>query len=210
MKAMKLREELYSHVTVLKGKAEADPAKAMLKDDYGKYLLIRNSEKSPTGYTVNIKDDIVNSELETAGWMVIISNDVSDAKEAISICSEKDIVEKGFLSLKNSLDLGRLRVHRADSMQNKVFVGFIALILLSCIHKVMADKALYKQMTMKKLIMTLAKLCVQEIKGNRILFPLTKSDTVKYLKKSMKAKRFIALMNQEYRDFLLNLNFKDR
>ena len=174
IKAMKLREELYAHVTILKEQAETDPINAMLNDECKKYLLIRNSEKTSTGYTVNIKDDVVNRELETAGWLVIISNDVTDVKEAISIYREKDVVEKGFLRLKNSLDLGRLRVHRADSMQNKVFVGFIALILLSYIHKVMSDKDLYRNMTMKKLIMTLSKLRVQEIKGTRILFPLTK------------------------------------
>jgi transposase len=174
MKAMKLREELYAHVTVLKELAEANPAGVIRKEDYNKYLLIRNSDKSTSGYTISIKADVVARELETAGWVVIISNDITAAKEAISIYREKDVVEKGFLRLKNSLDLGRLRVHRSDSMQNKVFVGFIALIILSCIHKVMSDKDLYQQMTMKKLIMTLAKLRLQEINGHSILFPLTK------------------------------------
>jgi transposase len=174
MKAMKQREELYAHVIKLKEQAEINPASAILQDEHKKYLQIRKSEKSPSGYTVNTKTEVVSSELKNAGWMVVISNDISDAKEAISIYRDKDVVEKGFLHLKNSLDLGRLRVHRTDSMQNKVFVGFRALILLSHIHKVMSDKNLYKQMTMKKLIMTLAKLRVQEINGNRILFPLTK------------------------------------
>jgi hypothetical protein len=59
-------------------------------------------------------------------------------------------------------------------MQNKVFVCFLALILLSNIHRVMLDQALYKKMTLKKLLMTLAKLRVQTINGTRILFPLTK------------------------------------
>lgn len=38
----------------------------------------------------------------------------------------------------------------------------------------MLDQALYKKMTLKKLLMTLAKLRVQTINGTRILFPLTK------------------------------------
>lgn len=174
IKATKMREELYAHVTVLKEQAEIKPAKAMLNEESTHYLTIRNSEKSPSGYTISIKEDVVAEELDTAGWMVIISNDIADAKEAIAIYRAKDVVEKGFLRLKNSLDIGRLRVHRADSMQNKVFIGFIALILLSYIHKIMSDKDLYRQMTLKKLIMILAKLRLQEIKGHRILFPLTK------------------------------------
>ena len=174
MKAVKNREDLYAHVTVLKEQAEKNPVQAAQNDECKKYLLIRSSEKSSSGYTVNIKEDVVNAELSTAGWLVIISNDVSNPKEAITIYREKDVVEKGFLRLKNSLDLGRLRVHREDSMQNKMFVGFVSLILMSYIHKVMLDNGLYKKMTMKKLLMTLSKLRVQEINGTRILFPLTK------------------------------------
>lgn len=174
MKAMQNREELYAHVTVLKEEAEKNPVQSAHNDDFKKYLLIRSSEKTSSGYTVNIREDVVNAELIHAGWLVIISNDISDPKEAIAIYREKDVVEKGFLRLKNSLDLGRLRVHKQESMQNKVFVGFISLILMSQIHKVMLDNGLYKKMTMKKMLMTLSKLRVQEINGTRILFPLTK------------------------------------
>ena len=123
---------------------------------------------------------MVESELETAGWLVVISNFVTDAKEAIKIYREKDIVEKGFQRLKNSLDLGRLRVHSETSMQNKVFIGFISLILLSGIHNVMVDKKLYSKMTMKKLILTLSRLRLQVVKGIRVLFPLTKEQRLIY------------------------------
>jgi len=180
MKALKLREELYAHVTVLKEKAQTDP-KAALKDESSrKYLIIRKSENTSSGYTVNIREEVVAKELETAGWLVVLSNDVSDAKEALSIYRRKDVVEKGFLRLKTQLDLGRLRVHRDDSMQNKVFIGFIALILMSHLHKVMLDKDLYKNMTMKKLLLILSKLRVQHINGQRILFPLTKEQKAIY------------------------------
>ena len=59
-------------------------------------------------------------------------------------------------------------------MHNKVFVGFISLILLSAIHNVMSDKMLYRKMTMKKLVLTLSKLKLQVVKGVRVLFPVTK------------------------------------
>lgn len=94
------------------------------------------------------------------------------------IYRQKDVVEKGFLLLKANLDLGRLRVHRDDSMQNKVFIGFVALILMFHLHKVMLDKDLYKSMTMKKLLLTLSKLRVQHIHGQRILFSLTKQKAI--------------------------------
>jgi hypothetical protein len=60
-------------------------------------------------------------------------------------------------------------------MQNKVFIGFISLILLSTIHVTMSDKNLYAKMTMRQLIRRLAKLRVQEIGGQRIVYPPTKT-----------------------------------
>jgi predicted transposase YbfD/YdcC len=44
----------------------------------------------------------------------------------------------------------------------------------------------------------------------RIAFNAVKKDTQKYPKQSMKARRFMAMGNPEYRDYLLDLNLKDR
>ena len=67
---------------------------------------------------------MIAQELENAGWLVTVSNHIQDASEAIRIYRDKDVVEKGFLRLKNSLGLGRLRVHSQQAMGSKVFVGF--------------------------------------------------------------------------------------
>lgn len=174
VKATKTKEELYAHVTVLRELAEANPENKEYAREFEKYLIIRKSDKRSTGYSINIREDVVNAKLETAGWMVIISNEVQDARRALSIYRDKDVVEKGFLKLKNNLELGRLRVHREDRMQNKIFIAFIALILMSHIHKVMSEKNLYKTMTMKKLLLSLSKLRIQHIDDTDILYPLTK------------------------------------
>lgn len=47
-------------------------------------------------------------------------------------------------------------------------------------HTVMFDQGLYKNMTTKKMLMTLAKLKVQYINDQRILFPLTKEQKMIY------------------------------
>jgi transposase len=100
---------------------------------------------------------------------------VSEAREALRIYRAKDVVEKGFLRLKMDLDLGRLRVHGQERMQNKVFIGFISLVLVSAIHSVMMNKGLYETMTMKQLIRTLSKHRVQMIGGERVVYPVTKT-----------------------------------
>ena len=173
-KAFQRREELYAHVAILREEAEKSPYKYADDSEHVKYLNIRRSEKVEFGYTVGIREDVISSELETAGWVVIISNDIDNVKEAMRIYREKDVVEKGFLRLKKSLDLGRLRVHSQESMQNKVFIGFIALVLLSEIHRVMSEENMYKSITLKQLLHALSRHRIQEINGTRIIYPATK------------------------------------
>jgi hypothetical protein len=174
-KAFRRREDLFAHVAVLREEASASPEKYVNSDEHGKYLSIQKSGTEDGGYTVGIQEGVLAEKLGTAGWLVLISNDVADAKKAMRIYRAKDVVEKGFWRLKCDLDLGRLRVHGQDRMQNKVFIGFVSLVLLSAINGVMVDKKLYEKMTMKQLLRRLSKLRIQEISGERVLFPVTKT-----------------------------------
>ena len=128
-KANTSREKLFAKVANLRDEAETDPEKFTQSEEYKKYLNIRKSIKTDSGYTVTIRETVIKDELKHCGWLVLVSNDISCAKEALRIYRAKDIVEKGFMRLKNDLDLGRLRVHSNESAKNKVFVGFIALII---------------------------------------------------------------------------------
>jgi transposase len=173
-KASSSREALYANVTILREEAESEPQKYSKSKEHRKYLNIRKSTSAASGYTVTIREGAVADALSTSGWVVLISNETEDAKSAMQIYQAKDIVEKGFLRLKKSLDLGRLRVHSEGRMLNKVFVGFISLILLSELDKVMSEKGLYRNMTMQQMIRQLSKLRAVYVAGSRIVYPVTK------------------------------------
>jgi len=177
---------LYGKINELIKKAKLDPntKNKKLKKEFEHYLIIRKSTKKDNGYVIKIKKDVVEKELNNIGWLVIISNDISDTKEAIKIYRDKDVVEKGFMRTKNSLGFKRMRVHSEKVMEGKMFVGFIALILNSHIHNIMLKNNLYKKMTMKDLIKNMEKIKTQIIKDRRILFPLTKKqkDIFKFFK----------------------------
>jgi len=171
--AYNAKNRLYGKVALLHAEALKNPKNPKLQDDFKKYLMIRKNQSHPNGYTVKIRDDIVAEELQNKNWFVLISNHIDSAATAIEIYRRKDVVEKGFLKLKTCLDLGRLRVHSDRRMQSKLFVGFISLIIMAHIHKIMSEADLYASMSLKKLIKTLERLRVQYINGNRILFPAT-------------------------------------
>jgi hypothetical protein len=174
-KAHGCREDVLATVAVLRDEALADPERCAGSDAHTRYLNIRRSKRAAEGWTVSIREDVIEAALGYTGWLVIVSNCVSDAREAISIYRAKDVVEKGFMHLKDDMDLGRLRVHGQERMQSKVFVGFIALILLSHIHSVMLEHKLYKRFTAKQLMRALAKQRVQVIDGQRIMLPPSKT-----------------------------------
>jgi transposase len=172
IKAVIDREKLYKKVSDMLEKAKSNPEKFKDNKDFLQYINIQLSENGI--YSVEVKNDAVESAKRYSGWLLIISNNPKNAVEVLSIYRSKDVVEKGFLRLKHSLDLARLRVHSDTVMLSKVFICFIALVLLSNIHNVMADKGLYKIYTMKSLMKVLSKRRAQNIKNERIEYPMTK------------------------------------
>ena len=168
------QNKVYGRVRKLIDDVKLNPAKHLDKPDVSKYLTVSKSDDKDTDYTITINKNAVLSDLAHTGWLVLISNHVDNANEAIKLYRDKDVVEKGFLRMKNCLDLARLRVHSDNAMQNKIFIGFIALIITAHIHKVMSDNRLYETWTMKKMIKTLERLKVQYIKNDRILYPVSK------------------------------------
>lgn len=113
----------------------------------------------------------------TAGYFVLISNDIKDSVRALEVYRNKDSVEKGFDNLKNSLDCRRLRVHSESAMEGRMFLQFISLVIASRIQKVMSQENLYKRYTMPEIINELKTFQEIQIKGKRekIYTELTKS-----------------------------------
>ena len=64
----------------------------------------------------------------------ILSSKITNPIEALHIDREKDAVENSFDDLKNSLDMKRLRIHSAKAMDSRLFLQFLALILISYIR----------------------------------------------------------------------------
>jgi hypothetical protein len=178
VRAVNDRERIFAGVLEMQKKAVVEPLKYVDDVLYQRYLSFE--QVGVSGYMVEVRADVVESAYRNAGWLVIVSNEVELAVEALRIYRAKDVVEKGFLCLKNSLDVGRLRVHGDEAVQNKVFIGFVALILLSYIHNVMLASGLYRKWTLKQLLRVLAKHRVIEFKGSKIFYPVTKDQRLIY------------------------------
>lgn len=133
---------------------------------YTKYFLIRNTPKRGRQISYN-QPAIEAYKKNTAGYLVLISDDIKDPIEALTVYRTKDVVEKAFDNLKNSLDMKRLRIHLQENMKGRLFIQFIALILVSYIHKVMGDNDLFKLGSMSCLLKELNLLNTVSITGTK-------------------------------------------
>ena len=117
---------------------------------YDKYFIITRTPKR--GIKVVIKEEAVKEAKRYFGFFVLLSNDTMDAQKALQIYRNKDVVEKAFGNLKERLNTRRMLVASEQSLEGKLFVAFIGLILLSYIKKQMQTHNLYKDYTLQTLL----------------------------------------------------------
>ncbi len=117
---------------------------------YNKYFEVKSTPKR--GITVTPKNETIEAASHYHGYFVLLSNEVKDPIEALSLYRNKDVVEKAFGNLKDRLSLRRTGVSSDASLDGKLFVQFVALIYLSYVKKMMHDAGLFKDYTLQGLL----------------------------------------------------------
>jgi len=95
--------------------------------------------------------------------------------EVLSLYRERDVVGKGFYGFKCGLDFRRVRVHLNRTLEGKVFVGFLSLILRSYMAYVLRSCVETKHLTFERVLLELEKICVVTLGDKtQMITPLTK------------------------------------
>lgn len=138
-KLIGLRNELLSDKRVKEHEAQ-----------YAKYFTITQTPKR--GIQLKIKKDAVAEVKRHYGFFALVTNKTMDARTALELYRNKDVVEKAFGNLKERLSMRRMLVSSEQSLEGKLFVQFVALIYLSYIKKQMQEKQLFKTYTLQTLL----------------------------------------------------------
>lgn len=101
---------------------------------YKRFFIINETPRRGRKIEFN-KSEIQKYRKRYAGFFCLMSNTIKDPMAALNIYRDKDCVENCFDDLKNQLDMKRLRVHSSRSMDSRIFLQFLALILISHIRK---------------------------------------------------------------------------
>ena len=90
---------------------------------------------------------VIRDELELCGYFAIISSEKMDAQKAIGLYKNRDVSEKVFRADKSYLGNSCLRVASEEAASNKIFIGFIALVIRCKLYTALKNKA--KEMVKK-------------------------------------------------------------
>ena len=100
---------------------------------YERFFIVKRTPKR--GLSVKYNDAAITKYRKRyAGFFCILTNVKTDSGELLELYRRKDVVENCFDDLKNSLDMKRLRIHTSATMDSRLFIQFIALILVSRIR----------------------------------------------------------------------------
>jgi len=117
---------------------------------YEKYFEIKTTPVR--GTQIKPKNEVIAQEKRNHGYFCLLSNDIKEPIKALETYRNKDLVEKAFANIKDRLSLRRLSVSSEKSLDGKLFVEFIALIILSYIKKQMQDEKLFKDFTLQQIL----------------------------------------------------------
>ncbi len=131
-----------------------------------KYYLVTTYPKRRRRIEYN-EDAIREHKESNTGWFVLISNDIKDAAEALRAYRQKDAVEKNFDDLKNDLDMKRLCIHTNATMEGRIFIQFISLILTTYLKGIMDKNGWTRNHSLQEIFSEMKSLKQVTVDGKR-------------------------------------------
>jgi transposase len=156
--------------------AEANPIQFMLNDTFNNFFLFERSRKYPAGYKVSLNFNNLH-KYGNSGWFVLNSTDINNPIEALKIYRTKNFVEEIFTRFNSNPDKNMPIVKHEGTLEAKMFIDFISLIILSYIHNIMKRCDLYNKYTLQEMLDELNLLNVTIIHGKRIYKPISESQS---------------------------------
>lgn len=118
--------------------------------EWEKYFSYRLNEGIVQSISENI--EVIQEKKKMMGYFVLLTSTTLNSKRVLERYRNKDLVEKSFHYLKDRLSGRRMRVSQRQTLEGKLFVQYIALILSMYMKKKMEDHQLFEKYTMNQII----------------------------------------------------------
>lgn len=142
-KAASEREDLESKIDRIAAYLKKQEGQAVVIDkSYEKYFRLEyyHEGKEDQCFACGIeKASVIEEELKMCGYFCIITSAEMTAKEALDVYKSRDASEKLFKADKSFLGNRSLRVYTGESLEGKMLVAFVALIIRNRMHTKLKD-----------------------------------------------------------------------
>jgi transposase len=167
-------KELFMRIERLQSELEKINRAKRVTKKYKEYFVVNDNAKG--NLTFEQDTEKIDKKLSRAGFFILLSSKPGlSCVDALRVYRERDLIEKSFNHFKNHLDFRRMRTHWNKTMEGKMFVGFIALIMQSYIRRILKNDSQTKQLTFEKVLRELRKIkAVVMSDMTELLLPLTK------------------------------------
>jgi len=166
--------EIYAYIDRLESELKRLSRTKQVTKRFRDIFVIKEHSKSSFTYELDyIK---IDEKLSRAGFFILLSCDLKlTSAEVLKIYREKDCIEKNFDQFKNKLDFKRFKTHWQKTLDGKMFVGFVALILRTYMKHKLKKNPETEKLTFEKTLIELKKIrSVMMSDGKKILMPLNK------------------------------------
>jgi transposase len=118
---------------------------------YEKYFVVKETPKRGRKVTENTQA-VQDAMKKHAGFVCLLTSQKMDALTALEIYRKKQSVEDCFDDLKNTLDMKRLRIHSSQAMDARLFIQFIALIILSRVRSIKNQDRTLRNLSVREIM----------------------------------------------------------
>ena len=133
---------------------------------YDQFFFVK--ETPVRGIKVSFDEDaIAEYKKNRVGWFVLAGNDIKDKVKALEVYRAKDAVEKCFDDMKNDLDMKRIRMHTKETMDGRIFIQFISLLITTRLKQVMGEAGWFKDYDLQEIINEMKSMRKVTVKGTR-------------------------------------------
>ncbi len=126
-------------------------------------------------FKITIKKNAVSQRINRMGKFFLFYNGERDWMECLTVYRERDIVEKGFKTMKNDIQSLPLNTKKDSTTKGFLFVCFIGLIIRMRLLNIMKETEIIKDYTVESLLLELEKIKKIELEdGKSIVTELTR------------------------------------
>jgi len=139
---------------------------------YAKFFSVTEEDKC---FQITRLEQQIEHKILQMGAFILITNQRLSPVQILDYYRGKDDIEKVFNDLKNPLQEDRIRCKSQHTLQGKVFILFLALILYSKIKTTAKEKDLFKEFTIPQILKQIQKIKVFHLNnGQKVCAEISK------------------------------------